>query len=569
MDAPRKCALPAPPARVRPRGGKCVVSAVSVVDPDVGCSDTADDPLTWVLDAGAGECVATVVEDYEVQVGERRVPPLTERVRVAPFTEQVRVAPFTERVLVTERVRVAPFTEQVRIPPYRERFRVAPFTARVRVPPLTERVRVAPFTERARVAPFTRRVRVAPFTKVVTSRVPYTYTAKVRDRCLRYYRGHCISWSYKYVKKTGYRTLRRTVAAYNYETRAAYNYKNRTVFNYETRAVFNYETRTVYNYEWRDLFVYRTRDVFNHEDRQVYRTRDVYNYEDRDVFNYQDQEVFNYEPVYETRQRKVQRRKDPVLSCSGDYSLDRTDNKCKKTTETVTDPAVAHCEGIVKASLFHAPGKSLPITYTSTSWALVGGKCHRDATTPAPGCPVGYKKVTLKDGSYCRHLKASPFGTTDIGTLEPGLAFAADSVHTYRAIETNATELAQWQPYDFKTGGDDVYAATDITVRAAVAGETADVVWEVKHINEDEPDLRAWHLCRKKSSNGTVCNSGEIEIDDDAYADLSELLRRNLVCHELAHSIGFNHGESQTSCMNSGNNNLLDAWETMAIALQY
>ena len=130
VDALRKCAPSTPQVTVTTRGGRCVVSSVSVEDPVLGCYDTVDDPSAWTLDAGAGECVATVVEDYQVRVGERRVPPLTERVRVAPFTQRVRVPPRTERVLVTERVRVAPFTERVRVAPYRERVRVAPYTAR-------------------------------------------------------------------------------------------------------------------------------------------------------------------------------------------------------------------------------------------------------------------------------------------------------------------------------------------------------------------------------------------------------------------------------------------------------
>ena len=522
--------------------------------------------MAWTLDAG--ECVASVVEDYEVKVGERRVPLLTERVRVAPFIERVRVAPLTERVVVTERVRVAPLTERVRIAPFRERVRVAPLTERVRIAPLTERVRVAPFTERVRVAPFTRRVRVAPFTKVVPSRVPYTYTARVRDRCQRYFRGRCIRWSYKSVERTGYLTVNKTVAAYNYGTRAVYNYRTRSVYNYETRAVFNYGTRAVFNYEWRDVFNYRTRDVFNYEDRQVSKTREVFNYEDRAVFNYRTRDVFNYEPVYETRQRKSERRKPPVLSCSGGYRLDRSDSKCKKTTETVSDPTVAHCDGIVKTGINLAPGKAVPITYTGDAWVLRGGKCHRGATTASLGCPANYKLVSLKKGSYCRHRKASPFGTADTGTIKVGLAFAADRVHTYRTTESDATERALWKPY-FKTGGDDVYTHTRLTVRQANHGETPDIRWYVTDFEKTEWVGLAHFECDVFFDERRICKRGVIRIDDDSYSDLEDLLRMNLVCHELAHSIGFGHGTAKTSCMNSGNNNTLDAWESLAISLHY
>ncbi len=127
VDALKKCAAVPVGSSVVLRDGKCVVSSVSVVDPVVSCFATTEDPLSWVFDSGSGQCVATILEDYEVKTGERRVPPFSERVRVAPFTRQVRVAPFNRQV------RVAPFTKQVRVPPFSVRVRVAPFTERVSV----------------------------------------------------------------------------------------------------------------------------------------------------------------------------------------------------------------------------------------------------------------------------------------------------------------------------------------------------------------------------------------------------------------------------------------------------
>ncbi len=232
--------------------------------------------------------------------------------------------------------------------------------------------------------------------------------------------GRCLKWNYRIIRKTGYRTVWKTVPAYNYETRSVVKYNTVPVYNYETRAVYNYETipnynyESVpdYNYEWRVVFNYETESVENYENQQVTKTREVFNYEDQEVFNYEDREVLNFEPVYETRQRKIEKRKPPELLCSDGHIIDRSDNKCKKKVETVSPP-VAHCEGVVKVALTPQRRKAVPITFGSDNWTLEGSKCRRSANTASQGCAEKYKLVTLKEGSYCRHFSASPFGITD------------------------------------------------------------------------------------------------------------------------------------------------------------
>ncbi len=135
------------------------------------------------------------------------------------------------------------------------------------------------------------------------------------------------------------------------------------------------------------------------------------------------------------------------------------------------------------------------------------------------------------------------------------MPFAADSLHTYRSIEDDKDERKQWQSY-FKTGGDDVYANTDITLREAGTRELADLTWQVIPIENSE--ILAWFRCTTESGGTTICNRGTIEIDSDAYNSETVLSRKNMVCHELAHSIGFHHGNSESSCVNDGMNNMLD-----------
>ena len=310
------------------RGRTCVEQRAAVL----GCPDGPG----WSQFNG-GQCTHTVEQSYQVQVGRRRVAPFTERVRVAPFTQRVRVAPFTQRV------RVAPFTQRVR---------VAPFTQRVRVAPFTQRVRVAPFTQRVRVAPFTERVRVAPFTERYTVHVTYTYTVRVRDRCIRwdYQNGGCRTWRYRTETRTACcRTETRTRAVYNYRTRQVYNYQTRPAYNYQTRAVYNYVTRPAYNYV--------TRPAYN------YQTRPVYNYVTRPVYNYQTRQVYNYEPVYETRTRPVSTLHPATLRCEAGF--ERSGSTCTRQT-----PAQPSC--------------------ASDAWTRSGWTCTGPRTVAPTGCTTGF-----------------------------------------------------------------------------------------------------------------------------------------------------------------------------------
>ncbi len=547
------CPAAGPGEQVRLSGTQCVTTRTETADREATCPDDPDDPPAWTL--SGSQCVRTVEETYQEQTGRVRVAPFTKRVRVAPLTERVRVPPLTQRVRVapfTKRVRVAPLTERVRVPPLTQRVRVAPFTKRVRVAPLTERVRVPPLTQRVRVAPFTKRVRVAPFTKRVTVRVPYTYTVRVRDGCLRtdYRSGRCIAWRYRSVSRTGYRNARRIVVAYNYETRPAYNYRVRAVYNYENRAVYNYETRDVFNYETRDVFNYENRAVFNYETRDVfnYETRDVFNYETRDVFNYEDRDVFNYEPVYETRTRQVVQTRSPDMVCPDGFDSVPDSDSCSKQTVT-TAPAIFEC----------------PAQYPTKLPILM---CARTLIRDPTGCSGSNVLVEVNLGWFCRPNNAADFGPSG------GVYYLAnDARHSYVSIETTDTDRDEWLPRFRGAGGEDVYDLTDLNLYEGIisshgAGEipNVDVRWYV-----DPKAVGLAHYNCDYPHSPTICASAVIVIDPQAQdPDMSPLLRNNLVCHELGHTVGLHDGgTSKTSCMTYGDNNKLDRWEIRAINLQY
>ena len=114
-------------------------------------------------------------------------------------------------------------------------------------------------------------------------------------------------------------------------------------------------------------------------------------------------------------------------------------------------------------------------------------------------------------------------------------------------------------------GGQDVYNPTNITLaRTHYNIIIPDFYWYVDSL----PGTTAgYHICNIVLTD-SLCSNGTIVIADDAH-NLSELLKNNLVCHEIGHSIGFGHGTSGTSCMSGADNNQLNTIEVGLINGHY
>jgi len=328
---------------------------------------------------------------------------------------------------------------------------------------------------------------------------------------------------------------------------ADYNYENRPAFNYKTVPDYNYKTRSAYNYEWRAKYNYKMRSVYNYEWNQVQKNREVFNYKERDVFNYEDRDVFNYKPVHATRTRQITQTRPPDWVCPGGFDPINNSERCSK--QTVTFKLLLH---------------DCPLTHPIKAPVFM---CHRLELVDPTGCPT-YLLVEVNSGWFCRPANAAPFGPSGNATL------ANDARHSYVSIEPNKKERDLWQPIFRGPGGEQVYDHTDIELYESIisnhgTGEPPDV--DVRwHVTPEAASIGEY-TCDHKGSSG-ICISAQIRIHDDAYfyPGMTELLRNNLVCHELGHSVGFNDGgTSSTSCMTGGNNNKLDPYEIRAINLQY
>ncbi len=136
--------------------------------------------------------------------------------------------------------------------------------------------------------------------------------------------------------------------------------------------------------------------------------------------------------------------------------------------------------------------------------------------------------------------------------------YANNKWHNWKTTESNSNHRNFWSgrfQSSASDGGEDVYEPTDLSF-TKVTGSTYDIYWYVTPISSGAAGDA---LCTIPNSDGT-CSRWRIRIDEDAW-DLTFLLEKNLVCHEVGHTVGFGHGSTQDSCMSSGDNNKLNTWE--------
>lgn len=164
----------------------------------------------------------------------------------------------------------------------------------------------------------------------------------------------------------------------------------------------------------------------------------------------------------------------------------------------------------------------------------------------------------------------SPDSDAAYNATIPGAApfrkpFADNSIHNHVSVETNAVELANWQPRFDGPGGEDNYEPTDLSfTKVSAYTSSVDIYWEVTFI---PGHVGGTYECKDWASS-TRCNRAKITIADDAES-MSDLLQNNLVCHEIGHSVGFGHGTVGASCMTGGENNRLAWWEIQTINTKY
>ena len=165
---------------------------------------------------------------------------------------------------------------------------------------------------------------------------------------------------------------------------------------------------------------------------------------------------------------------------------------------------------------------------------------------------------SLVDAQYDDSI--TPFGVNFGGTR-----YANGSYHTYRSTEIDIVQRYRWEHRFDGAGGQDVYNPTNITLaRTHYNIIIPDFYWYVDSL---PGTTVGYHICNIVLTD-SLCSNDTIVIADDAH-NLSELLKNNLVCHEIGHSIGFGHGTSGSSCMSGGDNNQLNTIEVGLINGHY
>jgi hypothetical protein len=99
------------------------------------------------------------------------------------------------------------------------------------------------------------------------------------------------------------------------------------------------------------------------------------------------------------------------------------------------------------------------------------------------------------------------------------------------------------------------------------APDSADVYWFVT--TDLTPGAAADTLCVGTLS-GNVCSRFRIRVAQDAKIGLDTTLEKNLACHEVGHTVGFDDGgTARLSCMDGGDNAKLGSYEKIRINNRY
>lgn len=163
---------------------------------------------------------------------------------------------------------------------------------------------------------------------------------------------------------------------------------------------------------------------------------------------------------------------------------------------------------------------------------------------------------------WSTNTSKTPTSTLPGGRAPFNLRFANDRFHYWRSIETDPGQKAEWIWRFAGPGGEIVYEPTDLSFgEASPTSSSVDVTWEVTN-NVQVPGAAAEVICAVTGTVAGRCQSFTLKINEATVGQLSSHMRNNLVCHEIAHTLGFNDGGSTgSSCLTSGNNSRLGWWE--------
>ena len=153
-------------------------------------------------------------------------------------------------------------------------------------------------------------------------------------------------------------------------------------------------------------------------------------------------------------------------------------------------------------------------------------------------------------------------------TFDAPQGYADDSSHSHVSIESNSSDRNAWQWRFDGPGGEDNFEPTDLSFwKRSSYISWIDVYW---YVTPSTPAGVAGDVLCKATKSNNRCDRFRLRIAQSfSDSNASSLLKNNLVCHEVAHTVGFDHGWRGHSCMSGGDNNILSNDEIAAINARY
>ncbi len=152
-----------------------------------------------------------------------------------------------------------------------------------------------------------------------------------------------------------------------------------------------------------------------------------------------------------------------------------------------------------------------------------------------------------------------PFGPSEGGTR-----YTDNATVTHRSVECNNADFLHFNHYVHFTMLDD-YNPTDLTTKELTpgaclpAGLHDDIYWYATPGSSlGGSDVTGDYWCQV-TSGSDKCDKARVRFKEEMRTDgTSEAVKWNTACHEVAHAIGFSHGDTGQSCMDGGDNGVLD-----------
>lgn len=178
------------------------------------------------------------------------------------------------------------------------------------------------------------------------------------------------------------------------------------------------------------------------------------------------------------------------------------------------------------------------------------------------------------------HAYPPPFGPNEVGNHNTvsGLLFSDNSTLSWRSVECDNSAYLWFNFFMFYTMLTDV-DATDLTSAektqnpcgSSTAHPNDDIFWfATPQSNFSTTSTLGDYTCMSQAGTSSLnCQRGRFRWLETMQGSSDNATHWNVACHEIAHTLGFQHGTTGLSCMDEGNTGDFDNYMNGRINAHY